>query len=101
VGEQQAAEPSPAHDVAADQKANEAAFLIYGAFFALSLIFLLASLAKQVSEQKCAQAPASKHAAADQQARETAFLVYISFFAVPRAGKNLFTDVEGHGRSPT
>jgi hypothetical protein len=48
VREQQAAEPSPAHDIAADQETNESAFLISAAFFPLALIVLFASLAKQV-----------------------------------------------------
>src|SRR5262249_37566854 len=50
VGEQQLAEPSPAHNVAADQEASEAAFRVSAAFFALALFILLASLAKQVGQ---------------------------------------------------
>src|SRR6516225_9081510 len=50
VGEQQLAEPSPAHNVAADQEASEAAFRVPAAFFAIALFILLASLAKQVGQ---------------------------------------------------
>jgi hypothetical protein len=50
VGEQQLAEPSPAHNVATDQEASEAAFRVPAAFFAIALFILLASLAKQVGQ---------------------------------------------------
>jgi hypothetical protein len=74
VGEQEAAEPTPAHDVATNQQANEAVFLACCTSFALDLflslplflsLFLSAPLSEQVGEKHRAQAPASDHAAAN------------------------------------
>ena len=54
VGEQEAADPPPTHHIATNQEANEAAFLVCCAPFALALFltfFLAASLAEQVGEK--------------------------------------------------
>jgi len=74
VGEQEAAEPTPAHDVATNQQANEAVFLACCTVLALALflslpfvlsLFLAAPLPEQVGEKHRAQASASDHAAAN------------------------------------
>jgi hypothetical protein len=94
VSEQETAEPPPAHDVATNQEANEAAFLVCCTPFPLALFlsFVLATrLAEEVGEKLRAQAPASDHAAANQQAHETTFLAYIPLSPVPGACKSLFT----------
>jgi ABC-type Na+ efflux pump permease subunit len=96
VGEHQTTESPPAHDVATNQEANEAAFFVCCAPLALALalflsLILAARLAEQVGEKQRAQAPAPDHAAANQQAHEMTFLVQISLSPVPGACKGLFT----------